>query len=144
MTSTIEHTGELRLGPYVPTQSLNLAVTERLNLAPLVEPAGVYPVWTPRTDPQDPDLHCPTEQDVDQAEAVRHAAEIVPDPPLVLAEVLRPYSGEVLPQLPRGRRRGRGRASGMPEWLLIVLCGFAGTMGGGLVLVVAVIQAVTR
>ena len=116
--------------PHAPYVNLNLADTHVLRYSP--------GSWVPRPDPTDPDLHCMTAEEVDLAVQVREAADADAYPeeaPVLLADVM---------PLPRGRRRGRGRAPGLPEWLLITLCGLAGAAGGAAVLTVAVIQAVTR
>lgn len=116
-------------------------------------PGGlVHPsTWTPRPDPQSPDLRVVTGEFTELSELLHHPAE----EDTVWAEAAR-YEAEAGHAAPAGtlpapartraeRHRGKGRAAGLPPlWLLLVLACAAGAAGGVAVVAAAFIQAATR
>ena len=103
------------------TLSLNLADTYVLRYPP--------GSWVPRPDPQDPDLHCPTAEEVGLATLMRRAADAGPEPAIDLGVLMpepQPYAGEVEATetqkgwFCRGRRRVAPRLALSP-WACVLL-----------------------
>lgn len=149
----------------IPAANGPTAITSVIRCVP-TRPGTVYAAgWTPRLDPQSPDLICPAGEHATLAELMRRAeddrlaaereqrdrvwaeaarAAAGEAETVTLAEVMpQPYAGEpekhetAKPFMRRGRRRPP-----VPFWALVLifsaLAMFAGAVGGGLVVAGAV------